>query len=303
MTRERYFQGYRRANGSVGVRDLLLALPSVVCANRAAYEAAAATEGAVSVEHPLGCAQIGADKEQTFRTLVGIGAHPNVRHTVVIGLGCEGIAADTVYRAIVATGHSADVLSIQDVGGTTSAATQAAGDLAIKSSPSMVGQRQPVPVEELIVGVGRVDALGATGQAIVEEILDRGGRVLKAVALPTSESLSYAQAFPSSVRLATMEAVTGDSETITGLAAAGAQIVIAQADGQHLGGHPICPVVRIGYDSRLKAALLDDIDGMVQERTVPEWVDFILEVASGKKTAAEALGAQLFAIERVGPTL
>ncbi|MCL4351557.1 MAG: UxaA family hydrolase, partial [Firmicutes bacterium] len=57
----REFLGYRRENGTAGVRDLLLVLPAVVCANRAAWAAAQAIPGSVALEHPLGCAQIGAD--------------------------------------------------------------------------------------------------------------------------------------------------------------------------------------------------------------------------------------------------
>lgn len=57
------FVGYRRANGDVGVRNYLLALPSVVCATRATARAVQDLPNAMTVEHPVGCAQIGADRD------------------------------------------------------------------------------------------------------------------------------------------------------------------------------------------------------------------------------------------------
>lgn len=298
----REFLGYRRENGAVGVRNLLLALPAVVCANRAAFAAAQDVPGSVALEHPLGCAQIGVDKEQTFRTLVGIGSHPNVNHTAVIGLGCEGIAASSIFQGIIARGHSADVLTIQEAGGTTLTAFKAAEHLRANTLPHSI-LRETMPIDQLIVGIGKFEALGDRGRAIIDEILDRGGRILKAVTATQEETLLYAEPCPISMRHATMQALTGDSETITGLAAAGAQIILAQGDAQYLGGHPVCPVIRIGYNPELWPALSDDIDGMIDRRTPSQWVDYLLEVASGNQTASELLGSQVFAIERVGPTL
>ena len=296
------FLGYRRENGTVGVRNLLLALPAVVCANRAAFVAAQAIPGAVALEHPLGCAQIGVDKEQTFRTLVGIGSHPNVNHTAVIGLGCEGIAASSIFQGIIDRGHRADVLTIQESGGTTLTASQAAEHLRAHSSPNSV-LREPMAMDQLIVGIGQFESLGHRGIAIIDEILSRGGKVLRAVTTQQEDTLLYAEPYPTSRQVARMLALTGDSEIMTGLAAAGAQIILAQGDAQHLGGHPVCPVIRIGYDPELWPALSDDIDGMVDQRTPSEWVDYLLEVAGGNQSASELLGSQLFAIERVGPTL
>ncbi len=300
---QREFVGYRRENGAAGIRNLLLALPAVVCANRAAFAAAQAVPEAVALEHPLGCAQIGADKEQTFRTLVGIGSHPNVHHTTVIGLGCEGIAAQTIFQGIRNRGRSADVLTIQETGGTTLTADAAAKQLTAKSSLNDPVAQETLPADQLIVGIGNFEALGDKGRAIIEEILVRGGRVLEAVTTPQADTLLYAEPYPMALRHATMHVLTGDSETLTGLAAAGAQIILAQADSVHLGGHPVCPVIRIGYNPQLWPALADDIDGMIDQRNPSAWVDYLFDVASGKLTASELLGSQLFAIERVGPTL
>jgi altronate dehydratase len=100
-----------------------------------------------------------------------------------------------------------------------------------------------------------------------------------------------------------MRAATGDTETIAGLVASGCHLVLAAGDKGRIGGHPVAPVVRVGYDPSLAQALADDIDGMIMDRSADQWVAFLLTVAGGQKTAAEELGAESFAIERLGPTL
>ena len=57
-----------------------------------------------------------------------------MHHTTVIGLGCEGIAAQTIFQGIRDRGRSADVLTIQETGGTTLTADKAAKQLTVKSS-------------------------------------------------------------------------------------------------------------------------------------------------------------------------
>ena len=117
-----HFMGYLRSDGSAGVRDYRLALPSVVCANRAAIKAAREISSGVAIEHPIGCAQIGADREQTKRVLIGVGSHPNVMATAVIGLGCEGVPAAEVFEAVQGYRVMASVITIQAAGGTEKAA-------------------------------------------------------------------------------------------------------------------------------------------------------------------------------------
>ncbi|MCL4351556.1 MAG: UxaA family hydrolase, partial [Firmicutes bacterium] len=126
----------------------------------------------------------------------------------VIGLGCEGIAAHSIFQEIIDRGHSADVLTIQETGGTTLTAAKAAEQLRVQSRPNS-GLREPMTIDQLIVGIGKFEALGNRGRAILDEILDRGGRVLKAVTSTQEETLRYAQPFPLSMHRGTMQALTG----------------------------------------------------------------------------------------------
>ena len=86
------FKGYRRPDGAAGIRNHVLVIPSVVCANRVARGIAQQVSGATWIEHQHGCTQLGADAELTAQVLIAHGAHPNVFGAVVVGLGARPFA-------------------------------------------------------------------------------------------------------------------------------------------------------------------------------------------------------------------
>ncbi len=111
------FQGYLRANGKAGTRNHVLVIPSVGCAQHVARAIARNLKGAVYLPNILGCGQIGADREQTKRTLVGFGTNPNVFAVLVVGLGCESVPAREVAEAISGSGKRVEFVEIQSSGG------------------------------------------------------------------------------------------------------------------------------------------------------------------------------------------
>jgi (2R)-sulfolactate sulfo-lyase subunit beta len=80
------FQGYRRENGRVGVRNHVIVLPVDDLSNAAAEAVANNIKGALAIPHPYGRLQFGADLDLHFRTLIGAGSNPNVAAVVVIGI-------------------------------------------------------------------------------------------------------------------------------------------------------------------------------------------------------------------------
>ncbi|MGH8599698.1 MAG: UxaA family hydrolase [Burkholderiales bacterium] len=80
------FQGYRRENGRVGIRNHVIILPVDDLSNAAAEAVANNIKGALAIPHPYGRLQFGADLELHFRTLIGAGSNPNVAAVVVIGI-------------------------------------------------------------------------------------------------------------------------------------------------------------------------------------------------------------------------
>ncbi|MCY4320057.1 MAG: UxaA family hydrolase [Alphaproteobacteria bacterium] len=96
------FQGYRRENGRVGIRNHVIVLPVDDLSNAACEAVGNNIKGAVAIPHPYGRLQFGADLELHFRTLIGAGANPNVAAVVVIGI--EEGWTQRVVEGIAATG-------------------------------------------------------------------------------------------------------------------------------------------------------------------------------------------------------
>ncbi len=183
------FMGYRRADGKAGIRNHVLILSAVVCANRVARGIADMVSGAVWVEHQNGCTQLGADLELSKRVLVAHGAHPNVFGVVVVGLGCETLRAQAVAEEIRAAcpGKPVKLVIIQDEGGSVKAT--AAGAVAARE---MLGQascevRVEIDASELILGtecggsdacsgISANPALGKASDLLIED----GGTVILA---------------------------------------------------------------------------------------------------------------------------
>src|ERR687890_182663 len=96
------FEGWRRENGRMGVRNHVIILPVDDLSNAACEAVASNIKGAMAIPHAYGRLQFGADLDLHFRTLIGTGANPNVAGVVVIGI--EEVWTRRVADGIAATG-------------------------------------------------------------------------------------------------------------------------------------------------------------------------------------------------------
>jgi (2R)-sulfolactate sulfo-lyase subunit beta len=103
------FQGYRRKNGRVGVRNHVVILPVDDLSNAACEAVANNIKGTLAIPHPYGRLQFGADLH--FRTLIGAGSNPNVAAVVVIGI--EEQWTKKVVDGIAATGKPVQGFGIE----------------------------------------------------------------------------------------------------------------------------------------------------------------------------------------------
>ena len=90
---------YLRPDGRLGVRNHLVVIPAVLCANEIARRIAGQVEGAVALPHAGGCT-CGEDVARTETVLAALGAHPNVAGVLVLGLGCENCDSEKVAEEI-----------------------------------------------------------------------------------------------------------------------------------------------------------------------------------------------------------
>ncbi len=91
------FEGFRRKDGSVGVRNEIWIIPTVGCVNsiaqalekQAREKIGGSVEDVIAFTHPYGCSQMGDDQENTREALAALIRHPNAGGVLVLGLGCE----------------------------------------------------------------------------------------------------------------------------------------------------------------------------------------------------------------------
>ncbi|MGI5894240.1 MAG: UxaA family hydrolase [Candidatus Merdivicinus sp.] len=91
------FQGYRRSDGKVGIRNEVWIIPTVGCVNAIAKQIETEAQqfltpeldGIFAYSHPYGCSQLGEDHLTTQKALCGLIRNPNAGGVLVLGLGCE----------------------------------------------------------------------------------------------------------------------------------------------------------------------------------------------------------------------
>ncbi len=381
-------RAFPRPDGSVGVRNILVVLPTVACAGHVASRVAEAVPDAVAVVHQHGCAQIGEDAEMTFRTLAGVGRNPNVGAVLVVGLGCEQVAADALAEGIAQTGKPVATVGIQAEGG-TSAAIARGRELLAGLASRMGTERQECDFDRLVLATecGGSDSFsGLTANPLVGRVTDRAvaegatvivsettefigaehllaqrgatrevgeaarrmvleceatcrrygadltgsnpspgniegglttieekslGCLYKGGTSPIQEVLAYAQR-PSRRGLVLMDSPGNDVESLAGMVAGGAVLVLFTTGRGTPLGCPVAPVIKIASNTPVAERMAENMDfnagqiadgvlsfGEASERL---W-RLMLAVIEGRPTRAERLGHREFGIRRIAPTL
>ncbi|NCB51718.1 MAG: altronate dehydratase [Clostridia bacterium] len=171
------FLGFRRPDGTVGIRNHVLIMATVGCAAETAKAVADNLYGAVSFINQNGCGESSKNLQRTRNILIGMASNPNVYGVVAIGLGCEINKMDD-FLAILRqrTGKPVESLLIQQEGGTISAvakATKIAQKMIVEASKC---RREECDISELLLGVecGGSDATsGLVSNPVMGIISDR----------------------------------------------------------------------------------------------------------------------------------
>ncbi len=186
------FSGFRRKNGSVGIRNHIFIIPTVGCVNKLAHTLAerlnrtlpvGSVDRAVAMEHPFGCSQLGGDHEMTRAILCGLVKHPNAGGVLVVGLGCENNTIDSFREKL----GEIDSDRIKFLVSQKESDEVAAGMEILNGLVRVASQdvRTEIPVGELVVGLkcGGSDGLsGITANPLVGRFSDwltaRGGSTI-----------------------------------------------------------------------------------------------------------------------------
>lgn len=137
------------------------------------------------------------------------------------------------------------------------------------------------------------------------------GCIYKAGKADIQDVLDYADPVGEEKGLYVMDTPGQDIDSITGMLAGGAQIVVFTTGRGTPTGSPIAPVIKITGNSTTYKNMIDNIDinaGKIISEGVSindigdEIFEEIVKVSNGKLTKAEALGHKEFGIFRVGYT-
>jgi altronate dehydratase large subunit len=382
-------KGFKRANGTYGIRNHLVILPASVCASETAIRISNLVPGSVALPHQHGCCQIGDDLRLTIDTLIGLGKNPNVGAVLVVGLGCEGVQPSEVVEEISKTGKRVEKVIIQETGGTLGAIQEGARIAAEMARELSQQERVEFDISELVLalecggsdptsGIASNPSAGAASDLLIEhggssilsettELIgaehllakrcvdesvsnkllkivqdteDRAiamgtdlrsgqptpgnkegglttieekslGCIYKAGMSPVVGVLGYAEQVRETKGLYVMDTPGQDIDSITGMLAGGAQIVVFTTGRGTPTGAPIAPVIKVTGNTLtynkmkmnmdINAGRIIDGEATIEE-IGKEIFDEMIKVANGKKTKAESLGHKEFGIYKIGTT-
>src|SRR3954464_8397273 len=113
MTTGTSWTGYQRSDGRKGVRNLVLVVYTVECAQHVAHAIAEGEDRAHVIGFP-GC----YDNQFAVRLMLALARHPNVGAVLGVGLGCEYTRPDKIAEVVRESGRPAEWFYIQTEGGT-----------------------------------------------------------------------------------------------------------------------------------------------------------------------------------------
>jgi altronate hydrolase len=197
----RTFEGYRRADGRVGTRNIVVVATTVNCAAHTARRIAARAraellprfphvDNVVALTHGAGCGTRVASPELDLlqQTIAGHVRHPNVAGAIVVGLGCEtNQFADLIARQDLAGDSGPRFYGIQDEGGVAATVERGLAALAPLLEQAEQARRAPIPAAELVLalqcggsdGFSGITANPALGLA-ADWLVAQGGTVVLA---------------------------------------------------------------------------------------------------------------------------
>lgn len=239
--------------------------------------------------------------------------------SLVVGLECGGSDAFSGVTANPAVGLVSDWLVEQGATVILSETTEMIGaeQLMVKRAASeevagrlmeIIGRMEQKTHESLGPLAGRVIAPGNMDGGM-STILEKSiGCVAKGGSTPVNEVVDYAQR-PSSKGLVVMDTPGYDIDSMAGMAAGGAQLMLFTTGRGTPVGFPLIPVIKISSNSRTFEKMKGDMDinaGVVVDRgfsleTIRDQITaLILEVIDGCQTRAEINNQAVFGFLKVG---
>ena len=207
--------GFRRSNGTVGVRNHVVVLAAADNVNPLAWQLANSVSGVVSIRASFGRGQMGEDLDLALRTQAGIAAHPNVFSCLIVSF--ESASAERIAERVRARGRNATTLSLLDEGGFTPCLQSGCRILTDMQRNAALEKRTPISMPQLTVGLecgGSDVTSGLIGNpclgAFTDHLIDNSGTAIfsEPVECLGAEAILMARATTSEVGEALLRAVS-----------------------------------------------------------------------------------------------
>jgi len=303
------FLGYRRKNKRVGTRNHVVILPVDDISNAACEAVANIVKGTLALPHAYGRLQFGEDLELFFRTMIGTGSNPNVAAVVVIGIepGWTKRIVDGIAKTAGATasfGETSELTGGEDIVRAKAATPkvaeefmavwQAYTDMIMKEKTDDLSESQPTKgnirgglstIEEK--AMGNIEKLGRRTKFV---------GCLKPAEAPNKKGLWF------------MDTSSAAAEAVTLWAASGAVVHLFPTGQGNIIGNPIEPVIKLSANPITCRTMSEHIDldvsailmgKMSIEKAGEKLLALTLRTASGRLTAAEALGHREFVMTKL----
>jgi len=175
------WSGYQRADGRKGIRNLVLVIYTVECAQHVAHAIAAGEEDVHVIGFP-GC----YDNAYAIRLMLALARHPNVGAALAVGLGCEYTQPEKLAAAVRQSGRPAEWFFIQQAGGTRSSVAKGKEAVArLRAQIRAATPRVAMTLADLTVGCECGGSDGTSGLAgnptvgaFFDLLVDAGGRAV-----------------------------------------------------------------------------------------------------------------------------
>ena len=166
------WSGWLRPDGRKGVRNLVLVVYTVECAQFVAHQIARDEEDTQVIGFS-GC----YDNAYAIRLMLALARHPNVGAVLAVGLGCEYTQPAKIADVVRESRRPAENFFIQDIGGTSSGIRE--GKEAVDRLRRQIRDeavRVPMSLADLTVGCecgGSDGSSGLAGNPVVGKFFDR----------------------------------------------------------------------------------------------------------------------------------
>jgi altronate dehydratase large subunit len=224
---------------------------------------------------------------------------------LTVGFDCGALASESATASAPVLGACADWLVAQG-------ARVIFAELAslVGPSPERGGAVTPEmgkKVAEALESRKRA-AFKVFGEAGAARVTGGAGGGLAALGIRTDiqDVLDYGNPPAAKPGLYLMDSPESDAFAVTGLAAAGAQVIVQTTEHGNPAGFPIVPVVKAATRPRLFEQMEDDIDVDAARAGPPaqvgrEIAEYVARVAAGEKSKSEANEYDLMVIQTFGP--